>query len=180
MLIALGLVLVAGAGVWLAARPADEGGPADVRTPPTPGPAATAVVATTPAKSDVAPAPGETEPQAEDGGATTGFIVYYFHRTIRCRTCLTIEAYTKDAVEAYFADALANGEVEWRSVNIEESGNEHFETDFALDRQAVVLVEMAGDRMLRWKDLPEVWDLVGDKASFQEYIARGVSEFLDE
>jgi hypothetical protein len=180
VLIALAAVLVAGAGVWLAARPAGEKGPADTQTPPTPGPAATPVVAGPPEKSDAAPAPRETEPQAEDGEDATRFIVYYFHRTARCRTCLTIEAYTHDAVQAYFADALANGELEWRSVNIEEPGNEHFETDFGLDRQAVVLVETAGDQMLRWKDLPEVWALVSDKASFQEYIAGGVSAFLEE
>jgi hypothetical protein len=119
--------------------------------------------------------PAATRQAAE---APRKFIAYYFHRTLRCATCLSIEKQAQDAIEAAYDAELSAGTLEWRPLNIEEPGNEHFEQDFALDRQALTLVELRGARVQRHKKLQRVWELVDDPYAFQEYVVAEVALFL--
>lgn len=133
-----------------------------------------------------APAPAESEgasPAAETAAEsvhveTAGeaartdrrIIAYYFHGNVRCDTCRTIEAYTKEAVDAGFPEALEDGRLEWRVVNVEEPGNEHFVQVYQLVTRSVVLVDMTGGSQKAWRNLVRVWELVGDKDAFVKYI----------
>lgn len=104
-------------------------------------------------------------------------IAYYFHRTMRCATCLSIEKQSREAIELAYGGELSSGRLEWHAVNIEDPGNEHFEKDFELQTQSLVLVESASDRVARWKMLPKVWELVEDPYGFQEYVVTEVAVF---
>jgi len=104
--------------------------------------------------------------------------VYYFHRTLRCPACLSIEEQSRQAVERFYADELSSGLLEWRSVNLEEAGNEHFEKDFNLERQSLILAEMAGDELTRSRLLPKVWELLEDPEAFTDYVVSEVAVFL--
>ncbi len=106
------------------------------------------------------------------------FVAYYFHRTMRCATCLSIERQSQEAIELAYNGELSSGTLEWHAVNIEEPGNEHFEKDFALDRQALVLIEFEGEVVQRHKKLERVWELVEDPYGFQEYVVTEVALFL--
>lgn len=109
---------------------------------------------------------------------STHFTAYYFHRTLRCATCLSIEKQAQAAIELAYDDDLSAGTLEWRAVNIEEPGNGHFEQDFELQTQSLVLVETTGERVTRWKLLPKVWELVEDPDGFQQYVVREVALFI--
>jgi len=106
------------------------------------------------------------------------FVAYYFHRTLRCPTCLSIEKQSLEAIESMFAGELSAGTLEWRAINIEEAGNEHFEADFALDSQALVLVEIEGATVRRWVKLGRVWELVDNPPAFGDYVVSEVAAFL--
>jgi hypothetical protein len=106
------------------------------------------------------------------------YIAYYFHRTIRCPTCLSIEKQSQEAIELSYNGELSAGTLEWHAVNIEEPGNEHFEKDFALERQSLTLVELQGAEVHRHKKLERVWELVEDPYGFQEYVVTEVALFL--
>jgi len=106
-------------------------------------------------------------------------IAYYFHGTQRCRTCLTIEAYTDAAIHAGFGDELASGRLEWRVVNIDEPENEHFVRDFGLTTRSVVLVEVRDGRPAAWRNLDQVWELASYEQEFTEYIQAQTRDFLD-
>ncbi len=127
------------------------------------------------------PAPGDrASPQTmASPSSETSVIAYYFHSNVRCATCTSIESYAKEAVESGFPEPLKSGRLEWRIVNYEESGNEHFATDYDLAAPCVVLVAMRGDKQVEWRSLPEVWEHVGDKPKFIEFVTRNVKEFLD-
>lgn len=114
-------------------------------------------------------------------GRTAGrkVVVYYFHGTARCTTCRTIEAYAREAVEAGFADLLRDGAVEWRVVNVEEPESEHFVRDFQLASRSVVVAELEGGRTVRWENLPLIWELVGDKDEFMDYVQREVRAYTE-
>ncbi len=143
--------------------------PSESSADPTPAAAPAESVAATEDSRSSRPAP---EPAAK-------FVAYYFHRTMRCPTCLSIEKQAREAIETGFADELEDGTVTWQAVNIEESGNEHFEKDFELTSSSLVLVEMAADEVGRWKNLERVWELVDDSFGFQEYVWTELAEFLE-
>jgi hypothetical protein len=127
--------------------------------------------------SQSAPAPAPTSTAAAPADPPK-FVAYYFHRTVRCPTCLSIEKQAQAAIEEAYAPELSAGLLEWRPVNIEESGNAHFEADFALEAQSLVLVETAGGHVTRWKNLKRVWELVEDPLSFPVYVVDEIGVFL--
>ncbi len=106
-------------------------------------------------------------------------VAYYFHGTTRCATCRKIEAFSHEAVQAGFAEALKSGKLEWRTLNVEEPANRHFIKAYQLYTRSVVLAGYQGDKQLRWKNLEKVWELVGDKPAFTRYIQAEVKTFLE-
>ncbi len=106
-------------------------------------------------------------------------VAYYFHGTTRCATCRKIEAYAHEAVQAGFGEALKAGKLEWRTLNVEEPANRHFIKDYQLYTRSVVLASFQGDKQLRWKNLDQVWVLVGDKGQFTRYVQNEVKTFLE-
>lgn len=123
------------------------------------------------------PVPAQTVP-ATQAAAQTRVIAYYFHRTLRCPACLSIEKQSQEAIELFYNAELAGGTLEWQAVDIEEPGNEHFEKDFDLERQSLVLVEVEGEQVRRYRKLEGVWELVEDPYGFQEYVVNEVGRFL--
>ncbi|UCG32880.1 MAG: hypothetical protein JSU68_14595 [Phycisphaerales bacterium] len=114
-----------------------------------------------------------TEPQHK-------LVAYYFHRTQRCRTCLTMEAYAQEALEESFPAAIESGELQWQAVNVEEPANEHFVIDFGLTSSALVLVNMHDGERGEWRNLEQVWELVGDELKFKAYVAAEAMLFLED
>lgn len=106
-------------------------------------------------------------------------IAYYFHGNVRCVTCRTIEAYTSQAIEAEFSQSLENGLLEWKIINLDEPGNEHFVQDFQLVTRSVVIEESVDGKRTRWKNLQRVWDLVGDKDAFLKYVQDEIGDYLE-
>jgi len=96
--------------------------------------------------------------------------VCYFHRTMRCPSCEKIEFLAKRAVEEAFASELASGGMQWRSVNIDEPENKHFEDDYRLPFQSIIVSEWREGKETRWKNLEKVWDLLNNDAEFIRYV----------
>lgn len=119
-----------------------------------------------------APAAGMPTPAPRDG-----ILVYYLHGATRCPTCRTIEAYAREAVETGFADALKSGAIRWQVINYEEPGNEHYATDYNVVAPNVVLVKFQDGKQVAWKGLPEVWEVVGDKAAFLKFVETSLQNF---
>jgi hypothetical protein len=94
-------------------------------------------------------------------------VVYYFMTTQRCPSCMKIEAFAKEAVERDFAARLKNGTMIWKMVKVDETANQHFIQDYQLYTKSVVLVRYRDGKQIAWKNLEEVWTLLGDKTAFQ-------------
>lgn len=107
-------------------------------------------------------------------------IAYYFHSTLRCTTCFTMEQFTKEAVTAGFPDELENGQLVLKIVNIDDEGNEHFVKDYQLQTKSVVIVDMKDGAQLRWKNLENIWNLVDDKKAFIQYIQDETRSYLEK
>lgn len=126
-----------------------------------------------------AASPGE-DAVAANQGPDDRLIVYYFHGNMRCPTCMTLEEYSKEAVETLFTDELNAGRVEFQVVNYDETWNEHFLTDYDLSFQSLFLVEIKDGKEVGHKNLEKIWDLVGDKTVYFDYVRDEVKSYLSE
>ena len=105
-----------------------------------------------------------------------GVVAFYFHGNVRCATCKKIEAYADEAVQQGFAEALEDGALTWRVVNIDEPENKHFVQDFQLVTRSVVLAEYRDGKVVRWENLDKVWQLVRARTALSTtYRARPAS-----
>jgi hypothetical protein len=107
-------------------------------------------------------------------------VVYYFHRTQRCHTCLTMEAYAKDVLTQTFPKQFESGEIEWRLADIETPANEHFVNDFELTSNALVMIKLDGGEQTDWKSLDRIWELVGNEGEFKTYVRDEAQNYLDD
>lgn len=105
--------------------------------------------------------------------------VYYFHVSRRCKTCLTIEANAKEAVETRFHTEMASGLISWEEVNFDEEENAHFVKDFDLMFSSLIIAKYQDGKPVEWKNLQKVWELVRDKPSFLDYVQSEIQVFLE-
>ena len=107
-------------------------------------------------------------------------VVFYLHGKVRCVTCNDIERSARETVESGFVPEIQAGRLEWRVVDYEERGNEHYATDYKLAAPCVVLASMRDGHQVSWRSLPEVWELIGDKPAFREFVRKSVREQLSQ
>ncbi len=159
-------------------RPPSTGGTTGIPAAPTAGAPApgSSVAALKPAGAPLPATQATASRQSTE--VPLRYVAYYFHRTLRCTTCLSIEKQAREAIEGEFDPQLQTGVLEWRAINIETAGNEHFETEFQLESQSLVLVELLGEHVNRWKLLPKTWDLVEEPPAFAKYFIAEVAAFL--
>ena len=107
-------------------------------------------------------------------------IVYYFHGNVRCETCHKLETYAKETLDTYFADELATGKIIWQVVNVEQPQNEHYIGDYKLVTKAVVLSKVRQGKELARQNLERIWQEVGDKQGYIEYVRDSISKFMED
>lgn len=105
-------------------------------------------------------------------------IAYYFHGSFRCPTCHKLEQYSKEAIETNFKDALASGTLEFKTINVEDRGNEHFMNDYKLYTKSLVITLIQNGKEVKAKNLDKIWEYGGNKQKFFEYITGEVNNFL--
>ena len=105
-------------------------------------------------------------------------LVYYFHGHTRCPSCITIENYTKEAVEKGFPEELTSKKIIFQEVNVQEQSNEHYVTEFELTNSTVVIARYNDDKQTDWKKLNEVWQLYGNKPEFIDFIQSEIKNIL--
>lgn len=115
--------------------------------------------------------------EASTGGTVTA---YYFHGTFRCPTCNKMEQYARGVIENDFKDVLASGKLEFKSVNVENKGNEHFVNDYQLYTKALILSLQKDGKEVRSKNLEKIWEYVRNKDRYENYVRDEVSAFLKE
>jgi len=107
-------------------------------------------------------------------------VAYYFHGTFRCATCRNLERYSKEAIETNFKNALAAGKLTFKAVNVEDKGNEHYSNDYQLYTKSLILSLVKEGKQVRWKNLDKIWEYVGNKKRYTEYVKTNVEELLKE
>ncbi len=115
---------------------------------------------------------------ADDAGASPKYIATYFLTNVRCPSCKAIERLSSETVRTEFSDQIESRQLEWRTVNIDEQGNYHFVKDYALYTKSVIISEEIDGKEVRWKNLPKVWELLGNEVKFRNYLKEEISTFM--
>lgn len=132
---------------------------------------------------------GATQTKEESNTANTAtpsnknsstVIAYYFHRTMRCPTCLAIETNAARVIEDNFPQQIADGRLTWIPYNLDDPGGKEFEKEFDVSVSTLVLSKMANGNHTEYKKLEKVWDFIGDYGKFDGYVQTEVRQFLNE
>ena len=134
--------------------------------------------------------PGTTGDGSTDTGVTVAndeeavdshrVVAYYFYTTKRCPTCIKIEEYTKESIEANFPRLLESGSLEFHALNVEEIENEKFIEEYQLITKSVILVDYRGGERVDWKNLDKIWEYTGNREVFVDYVRDETLVFLAE
>jgi hypothetical protein len=106
--------------------------------------------------------------------------VYYFFTNVRCLRCYAFEKFTKEALERYFNPELKSGKIVFKPLNIDKKENQHFMKEYQLYTKAVVISMVNGDKEIKYKNLPKIWEYVGNKEKFYNYIKNETNQYLEE
>lgn len=115
----------------------------------------------------------ENDPPAAQVVAT------YFHRNLRCQTCLQIEDMARYTIEMERAEALETGRLVWRAVNFEEESSSHFAEEYDLEGSTLILAIMENGKPREWAKLEGTWNLYEDTGKFDAYVLGVVDEYLE-
>lgn len=114
--------------------------------------------------------------QKKDKGTV---VAYYFHGEFRCSNCFTIEQYSREAIEKYFAEQLKTKKLTFQVLNIDLPENEHFIKDYQLVTRSLVITEFKNGKQVRWTNLAKVWDYIKDRDAFYNYVKTEVQKYLE-
>jgi hypothetical protein len=78
----------------------------------------------------------------EPNSKKTHIDVYYFHRTDRCATCLSIEENTKNTLDTYFAEELKDGTISFYSICYEGDEDKAAIDKYKVDAPALYLTKV--------------------------------------
>lgn len=117
----------------------------------------------------------KTAPKSE-----SQIIAYYFHGNFRCATCHKLETYAKEALETQFKGEMDSGKLVFKTVNVEEKGNEHFVQEYQLYTKTLIISLIKGGKESKWKNLDKIWDYVGSKEKYFNYVKEEVNGFSKE
>lgn len=113
-------------------------------------------------------------------GPRSKVIAYYFHGSFRCPTCVNMEKYSREAIETNFKDAQASGELEFKPVDVEKKGNEHFVGEYRLYTKTLILSLVKDGKEVRSKNLDRIWELSRDKQKFMDYVSGELNSFMKD
>jgi hypothetical protein len=105
-------------------------------------------------------------------------VVFYFHTSSRCASCMRIEAWTKECIEKEFGSELKNGRLAWKPINLEDDGNMHYAEDFKLTAKTVIVCNYRDGEAGPYADLVDVWQFLNDKGRFFLLVRTKVREYL--
>ena len=106
-------------------------------------------------------------------------IVYYFHATQRCATCLGIESLSKEVLQTRYGGQLKAGVIEWQVVDVEQPKNRHFIQDYRLVTSSLVLVRFNNGKKGNWRTLEKTWNLFRKKNEFLQYVQSNIDKLLE-
>ncbi|UCG38955.1 MAG: hypothetical protein JSV00_01605 [bacterium] len=123
------------------------------------------------------PRPGLAGVKAEAGKADR-VVIYQFHRRFRCQECVNLENTIRETLQTHFPEDLKSGRVVFTVLDLDKEGNEHYEKDYDFFYNTVIMVDVRGNREVRFKNLEQVWKLWDQKGALMEFVRSELDAYL--
>jgi hypothetical protein len=104
-------------------------------------------------------------------------VAMYFHRTIRCPTCLRMGSYTEEAVKGKFAEQLKEGTVEFHFIDFQDKKNDTLTNGYKVSGPALVVAKVEGNKVKEYKNLKDIWTKNTDKPAFIKYVQDNITAY---
>jgi hypothetical protein len=91
-----------------------------------------------------------------------------------------MEKYSREAIDLNFKNALVSGNLEFKVVNVEKRGNEHFVNEYKLYTKTLILSMIKDGKEVKSKNLDKIWGLARNKQKFIDYVAGEVKAFMKD
>jgi hypothetical protein len=104
-------------------------------------------------------------------------VVMYFHRTVRCPTCLKMGSYSEEAIKGGFAESIKESKVEFHYVDFQDARNAALAKGYKVGGPALIVAKVVGNKAVEYKNLTDIWTKVGDKAAFIDYVQSNVKTY---
>jgi hypothetical protein len=128
------------------------------------------------AKADDLSQKQSVSPVAE--AATDRVMVYYFHMTRRCPTCLGIQKNIEQTVQERFGAEASAKKLVFQAVNIDEDVNKPFVQQFQIAFSTMIVAHMKGDKTLEWENCDKVWEFGHEAERLKDYTAERIKVYL--
>jgi hypothetical protein len=122
--------------------------------------------------------PAATRVGAETAARDGVVVAYYFHKTFRCISCLSMETMAVHAIEGHFAQQVQDGRVVWTPVNIEDPTTKALQQQLEVRGNGLVLVRMENGVYRESKRLDELWGLLDHSDAFSKYLVDQINAYL--
>jgi len=106
--------------------------------------------------------------------------IMYFHGEFRCHTCTQIENFIKETVNTQLSKELKEGNTVLEIINFDKKNNNHYLDRYSLYNQALIISRYENGKEKEWKNCEKIWQLVGNKVKFMEYVTKEVKNYLKE
>jgi len=110
---------------------------------------------------------------AEEGSRV---VVYAAHMTFRCPECTQIEWFARELVESEFATELADGRLEFRTVDYMRDMD--FARKYNISSSTIVLSRLEDGVETGFQRLDEVWTKTRDRDEFLDYVRTAIRKSL--
>lgn len=104
--------------------------------------------------------------------------IVYFHGDFRCHTCTQIENYIKESVKTQLDKEVKAGNAVFETINFDKKKNKHYLDKYNLYNQALIIMRYENGKVKEWKNCEDIWELVGNKGKFIEYVTKEVKNYL--
>lgn len=105
-------------------------------------------------------------PPTVDTESQARFAAIYFHAPHRCPACIKIEAFAHEALSS----EIEQGNIVWNVADYTTEENKSIVEQCEVFTSTVVLVDRQNGKIVRWKNLEEVWNHTNDQNAFTAFI----------
>ena len=107
-----------------------------------------------------------------------GVVVYYAHRTVRCKACNLVESMGKEIVEKDFTEEVDAGKLQWQDVDYET--NEKFAKAHDVAGNMIFVARFKDGLIVKSCRLDNIMQLASKREEFLEYVRNGIREVLED
>ncbi|MBD3236015.1 MAG: hypothetical protein GF330_04880 [Candidatus Eisenbacteria bacterium] len=97
--------------------------------------------------------------------------LHYFHPTLRCVSCVSLEAYCAQAVRDSFAAEVHRGALRWHAHDFEHIANAALVDSFGIEGSTLIIAESLGGQPTRFEPIGHIWHLLEAPDSLRAYVA---------